>query len=93
MSEVLILPENKKELEELKKGLRTNEKCDRDYPFIRCKKYSLNMRGKPIEEALKTRFSGCREKKTFGYSQHRKYCYNETNENDKKPVFRKRFKS
>ena len=79
------IPENKKELEELKKELRTNERCDKNYE--RCKRYSLNM-GETVEEALKNRFSGVGEE-DFGYSQHREYCYNETDENDKKPVFRK----
>ena len=83
--------ENKEELEKLKKNLLINERCDPSDRSTRCKYHSLNV-GETLEEALKTRFLGIGEE-GFGYSQYKEYCYNETDENDKKPVFRKNLKA
>ena len=47
--------------------------------------------GETFEEAL-NRFSYI-GKETFSYSRHREYCYNETREADRKPIFKKELRA
>ena len=86
--------EDKKALEELKQELLTNERCDKNDRTIRCPISDLRSLyiGETLEEALRNRFSGLGEE-GFSYSPYREYCYNETEKEDKKPVFNKNLRA
>ena len=83
--------ENKQALEELKQKLLTNDRCDKSDRTRRCPRPSLYI-GETLEEALKNRFSYV-GKERFRYSQFREYCYNETEEENKNPVFNKKLRA
>ena len=74
-------PKNPKELENLKKKLITNKRCDRkSYPYSRCES-SLN-KGETVEEAIKDRYAHVGQE-SFTLSGG-SYCYNK--KKDKKSV-------
>ena len=87
-------PEDKQALKELKQELLRNERCDKNDRTIRCPRPGLRSLyiGETLEEALRNRFSGLGEE-GFSYSPYREYCYNETEKEDKKPVFNKNLRA
>ena len=68
-----------------------SERCYKSDRIRRCIQPSLYI-GETLEEALRNRFSGLGEE-GFSYSQYREYCYNETEEENKNPVFNKNLRA
>ena len=68
-----------------------SERCYKSDRIRRCIQPSLYI-GETLEEALKTRYSHV-GKESFRYSRYREYCYNETEKENKNPVFNKNLRA